>query len=106
MTIDDSGLSNCVVFSCRKPSVMGGAYCDAHMSLVPAPSPPAPVDDPAPVPPDPSTMEPEWDGTNWILKPKVPNDASDRLRKIQGLVRELMSECGIQEADGRDNGPP
>jgi hypothetical protein len=51
--------------------------------------------------PDPTTMEPHWDGTQWVLRPKMKKPEYPRtLENIRSLVRELMAEVGIEEADG------
>lgn len=115
--MDDSGLANCVVFSCGNPPVDGGVYCAKHMSLVPAPSPPIvgldEPDDPEPDAPDMAMMEPQWDGTQWVLKPRESrvNENQELRRKldtVRGLVKELMAELDIEEAathfDGTTDG--
>jgi hypothetical protein len=47
--------------------------------------------------PDPTELEPRWDGTRWVLEPKrmVPD-----LKAVRSLVRELMHELNIPEAEG------
>jgi hypothetical protein len=100
--MDDSGLANCVVFSCQRPAVKDMAYCTAHLSMIPAPSPPAPVDDsplPDPTPPDPTAMEPHWDGGQWVLRPKgtETRDLVRTLKNVRGIVKELMAELEIWE---------
>jgi hypothetical protein len=88
--MDDSGLSHCVVFSCSRPATDGGVYCTEHTSLVPAPSPPAPIDDtplPGPAPPDMAAMEPHWDGVQWVLKPKAAGDTVGVPREDLEAVR-------------------
>lgn len=94
MTVDEGGLSHCVVFSCHNPTANGSVYCANHASLIPEPSPAAPIVDLAPdgpPAPDMTAMEPHWDGENWILKPKV--DGPD-LGRVRELVRQLVAELG------------
>jgi hypothetical protein len=114
--MDESGLANCVVFSCQRPAVKDMAYCTAHLSLIPEASPPAPVDDtplpdPAPVPsqPDMRAMEPVWEEGQWVLKPKSADHPDVRLKEyretldnVRSLVRELMAEVGILAGDYED----
>lgn len=53
------------------------------------------------LPPDPTAMEPHWDGTQWVLRPKK-KEYPRTLENIRSLVRELMAEVGIEEADDVD----
>jgi hypothetical protein len=50
-------------------------------------------------PPDPTAMEPHWDGTQWVLRPKQQSGDRATMERIRSLVRELMAEVGIWEAD-------
>lgn len=55
-------------------------------------------------PPDPTELEPHWDGTQWVLREKRRNVSAyaAKLGAIASLVRELMHELGIAEADPDD----
>lgn len=54
--------------------------------------------------PDPTELEPHWDGTQWVLREKQRNVPAYavKLGAIASLVRELMHELGIAEADPDD----
>jgi hypothetical protein len=47
--------------------------------------------------PDPTELEPHWDGTQWVLREKR---SGPDLKAIRSLVRELMHELNIPEAEG------
>jgi hypothetical protein len=131
-----AGMGACVKMDCTAPPVPGGVFCAAHQAPsrpgivepqaeraaqraaaaleaeraaaartagtgVTSPSGPRPA-------PDPTAMEPHWDGTQWVLRPKetpVHNilETAQEYRKtmvrIRSLVRELMAEVGIEERD-------
>lgn len=88
MTIDDTALRrHCVLLNCSRPAVdpdRGRVHCAAHDPNPPPPPrnatgqdpdtqmPPATTDLPSEAPsrpPDPSELEPWWDGTQWVLRP-------------------------------------
>lgn len=80
MTLDTTPLErNCVVFQCDRRAVdpdRGRVHCAGHepasvtASLAAVPPAPEPEPAAAPVAPDMAALEPHWDGTQWVLRPK------------------------------------
>jgi hypothetical protein len=62
---------------------------DMHLAVVPEPLAP-------------ETLEPHWDGTQWVLRPRVDplRGYPQKIARIESLVRQLMAELDIVEADG------
>jgi hypothetical protein len=51
---------------------------------------------------DPDVLEPHWDGTQWVLRPRPADPFAgypQKMARIGSLVRELMAELDIYEAD-------
>ena len=108
MTFDTTHLErDCVLLNCSRPAQPGSVYCAKDDPNPPAPPPSAggadpdtmwPDNVPSPPPvPDLTTMEPVWDGTQFVLRPKQPVRTAD-LDTIRDIVRQLMAELGIPEA--------
>lgn len=109
MTFDTTPLErDCVLLNCSKPAVaplQGHVYCAGHDPNPPARPPEPAAEEPPPARPpalpDMATMEPVWDGTQFVLRQKTTgqDELKRKLETVTVLVRELMFELGIPEAD-------
>lgn len=76
MTVDTSSLERtCVIYGCNNRAVepdRGLVHCSRHQpDNTPAPPPPVELEAALlPPTPDMATLEPHWDGTQWVLRPK------------------------------------
>lgn len=105
MTFDTSPLErDCVLLNCSRPAVaplQGKVHCAKHD---PNPAPPTPAaaeptqDTPAaparpsaPAPPDMATMEPVWDGTQFVLRPRATNSLHVPREDLEELLDTLSA---------------
>lgn len=100
MTFDTSPLErDCVLLNCSRPAVaplQGKVHCAKHD---PNPPPPTPVaEEPVlelaarpPTLPDMATMEPVWDGTQFVLRPRESGTVQLAREDLEELLDALSA---------------
>lgn len=110
MTFDTSPLErDCVLLNCSSPAVaplQGKVHCAKHdpnptplapvpVAEEPVPETPAPTARPAL--PDMATMEPVWDGTQFVLRPRHAGSVQIAREDLQQLLENLSAAITLIE---------